>query len=94
MDYVKDMALSKRDFLRSIKIAMEGADYAVDGDTVTAGSDEKGIKILLEPLPARVLSALVKLERWRVTISISGYDDEAEAAFMTRFDRAFQRGGG
>lgn len=94
MEYVKDMALSKRDFLRSIKIAMDGLDYAVDGDTVTSGTDDRGIKIQLEPLPKRVLSALIKLERWRVTISIAGYDENAEADFMTRFDRAFQRGGG
>ena len=94
MQHVKDMALSKRDFQRSIKIAMDGLDYTIDGDTVTSGTDEHGIKIQLEPLPERVLSALVKLERWRVTIAISGYDDQAEAEFMTRFDRAFQRGGG
>ena len=94
MDYEKDMALSKGEFLRSIKIAMDGVDYTVDGNTVTTGTNDKGIKILLEPLPARILSALIKLERWRVNISISGYDEEAEAEFMTRFDRAFQRGGG
>ncbi|MGI9413917.1 MAG: hypothetical protein ACR2PM_09615 [Hyphomicrobiales bacterium] len=94
MDYVKDMALSKREFFRSLKIAMDGADYTVDGDAVQAGTKDQGITISLEPLPERVLSALVKLERWRVTISISGYDEQAETAFMTRFDRAFQRGGG
>ena len=94
MDYVKDMALSKREFERSVKIAMDGMDYTLHGDTLTSGTDDHGIKIQLEPLPARVLSALIKLERWRVTISISGYDESAEADFMTRFDRAFQRGGG
>jgi len=94
MEHVKDMSLSKRDFERSIKVAMDGMDYAVHGDTVTSGTDQHGIKIRLEPLPERVLSALIKLERWRVTISISGYDEQAETEFMTRFDRAFQRGGG
>jgi len=94
MEHVKDMSMSKSDFQRSIKIVMDGRDYTVDGDTVTSGTDELGIKIQLEPLPKRVLSALIKLERWRVTIAISGYDEQAEAEFMTRFDRAFQRGGG
>ena len=88
------MATSRREFLRNLDIALRGMAYVCDGDRVTTGKDGRTVEITLSPLPARVLSPLLKLERWKVTITLEGYDAIDEHAFMDRFDQVFQRGGG
>ncbi len=94
MSIVKDMALSRAEFLRSLEVVMQGLDYRVDGAVVTAGSADRGITITMEPLPPRRLSGLLAMPRAEVRISFHGYDESEQAAFMGTFDRAFQRGGG
>ena len=92
--YEKDMATSRPEFFRNLDIALQGMDYAIDGDRVTMGADGRTVEISLSPLPARVLSALLRLERWQVRIALEGYGAADERAFMERFDQVFQRGGG
>ena len=47
----------------------------------------------LLPLADRRLGSVV-LPRHRVEISLDGYSEEEARAFMARFHRGFQRGGG
>jgi hypothetical protein len=94
MSIVKDMAMTRAEFLRGLEVAMQGLDYRVEGDVVTAGSADHGITITLSPLPPRRLSSLLSLPRAEVRISFHGYDEPAKADFLTTFERAFQRGGG
>lgn len=91
---VKEMSLTREDFFRLLPIAAEGLPTRVDGLSVALGTCEKGVAISLEPLTPRRLSGLLSLPRARVTLVFRGYDPEAQAAFLERFDRAFQRGGG
>ena len=92
--YEKDMATSRSEFFRNLAIALEGMDYVVEGDRVRVDGEERQVGIVLSALPARVLSPLLKLERWKVTIVLDGFPAAAEQAFMARFDQVFQRGGG
>ena len=94
MSIVKDMALTRAEFLRSMEVVMQGLDYRVDGAVVTAGSADRGIRITMDPLPPRRLSGLLSMPRAQVHISFHGYDQSEQAEFLTTFDRALQRGGG
>jgi LEA14-like dessication related protein len=94
MTLIKDMALTLEEFRRDLPIAMRGLEYEFDGSTVRAGNESRGITITIKPLPKRVLSALLSLERSEVAISFSGYDETEKTAFLQRFDRTYQRGGG
>jgi hypothetical protein len=94
MSIVKDMALTRAEFLRSLDVAMQGLDYRVEANVVTAGSADRGITITVKPLPSRRLSGLLSLPRAEVRISFHGYDEPAQAEFLGSFERAFQRGGG
>ena len=88
------MATTRREFLRNLDNALAGMDYTVDGDRISTEANGRMVEITLAPLPARVLSPLLKLERWKVTIEFEGYNAAGEQAFMDRFDQVFQRGGG
>ena len=94
MIHEKDMATSRAEFFRNLDVALRGMDYAVDGDLVTVEDGGKRIDVQLSPLPPRVLSALIKLERWKVSFEFAGFGEGEAEAFIARFDRAFQRGGG
>ncbi len=94
MSIVKDMALTRGEFLRSLEVVMQGLDYRVEGAVVTAGSADRGITITMDPLPPRRLSGLLSMPRAEVRISFHGYDESEQADFLGTFERAFQRGGG
>ena len=101
-DVVKDMALTPEVFLRDVPRALEGLDYRVGGRvgggaggaTVEIGTAAQGIAITVEPQEPRRLSGLWSMPRSKVTIAFHGYGAAEAAAFVARFDKAFQRGGG
>ncbi|MGQ0671427.1 MAG: hypothetical protein ACT4N2_00905 [Hyphomicrobium sp.] len=53
-----------------------------------------GVTIRREPLDGVLLGGLLALPRARVTLTFEGVDEADCAAFLRRFDIAFQRGGG
>ena len=91
--HVKDMAATWDDFVRLLPVALRGWPYAVEGTTVAVGSPERGATIAVEPLPPRGFGP-VKIPRSQVTLAFRGLDAHEQDAFLHRFDRAFQRGGG
>jgi hypothetical protein len=52
------------------------------------------VVIAFEPLPSVRLGGLLDMPRALVSLTYSGVSDEERAAFLKRFDLAFQRGGG
>ena len=88
------MALTPAAFLRDVPRALGDLSYAVEGDRVAAGTADKGLTIALRPLAPRRLSGLLALERTEVTIEFHGYGATEREAFLERFYRAYQRGGG
>ena len=92
-DFSWDMSISRIEFERSLPDAVDNVAYTVQGAVFAHEADDRGWRIELEPLPDRII-ALLRLPRHRVNFSLRGYDDAACAAWVDRFRRYFQRGGG
>ena len=63
------------------------------GQIIVNGQNQK-IEMKLSQLPHRVLSGLLKVERWKLEMEFTGYSQEEYDQFLARFDQAFRRGGG
>jgi hypothetical protein len=94
MTVIKDMALTLEDFHRGLDSAMDGLDFEVNGGVVRAGDEAHSITIAYKSLPTRVLGGLLEVPRGEVAISFQGYSEDERTAFLQRFDRSYQRGGG
>ena len=90
----KVMALTLADFHRSL-MALAPTLQLHDGQTgVEIDSGGARVSITFEEQPGATLGGLLALPRARVTLALEALDNEARMAFLARFDRAFQRGGG
>lgn len=87
---VKEMALTRAEFLRLLPGAADGVAWRDEGGVVHVGN---AVEIALEPLPPRRLG-LFEIPVMRVTLSFHGWTETEVRAFVQRFDRAFQKGGG
>lgn len=87
---VKEMALTRAEFLRLLPGAVNGLPWRDEGAVVRIGET---VAITLESLPPRRLG-LFEIPVMRVTLSFRRWGDEEVRAFIQRFDRAFQKGGG
>ncbi|WP_051340520.1 hypothetical protein [Azospirillum halopraeferens] len=87
---VKEMCLTRADFLRLLPGAAGALPVSVDGDRERPAA---GLEITLTPLPDRRI-ALLRLPVLRVAITVHGLDEPARRAALERFDTAFRRGGG
>ena len=94
MTVIKDMALTLEDFHRGLGSAMDGLEFSVNGGVVRVGTETHGITIAYTPLPTRVLGGLLQVPRGEVAITFQGYSEDERSAFLERFDRSYQRGGG
>lgn len=88
-----EMSISRPDFLRRLPAAV-GLETIREEDGRFRGHEPEGRwSVRLDPLPDRHLARVV-LPCHRVEIGLEGYGDQEAEAFMARFLRAFQRGGG
>ncbi|NNE23291.1 MAG: hypothetical protein HKN11_11855 [Rhizobiales bacterium] len=94
MIHEKDLATSRPEFFRNLAVALNGMAHEINGDHITVGSGATTIDMRLAPLPPRVLSPLLKLERWKLTMEFNGHTDKSRDEFLAVFDQAFRRGGG
>jgi len=88
----KDMSLSAAEFFRDVPRALPPG-YRVDGRRVTVVDGPRRAEIAVVEEGERRIAALA-LPRIRVRIELAGFDAAEAAAFMARFDQAYQRGGG
>jgi len=91
MDHRLEMTLSREEFLRLLPGAV-GA-FTEDGDGFRGADGLRSWRIRLIPLPD-FRAGRVVLPRHRIEIRLEGYSEAEAAAFMARFHRGFQRGGG
>ncbi|MBP2313301.1 hypothetical protein [Azospirillum soli] len=89
---VKDMALTRADLLRLLPGAVGALPWRAEADTIRIGA-EAGADLHIEPLPPCRFGP-VEIPRLRVSFAFRGWDEAEQRAFLARFDRAFQRGGG
>ena len=90
----KIMALDLAEFHRSLKMLAPGQAMPPDACQIAVDANGKHVDIAFEPLPPETLGGLLALPRARVTLAFEGHSAGERAAFLARFDRAFQRGGG
>ncbi len=89
----KDMATTLPEFFRLLPRLVGGCDHAMRDDGVEIGTPERRIVISAKALEPRIIASLV-LDRCRVELTFTGFEDSEIANFLTRFDRVYQKGGG
>lgn len=88
-----EMSLSRVEFLRLLPAAVGGVTFREEGDAFIGGDRQMNWTLRLVPLADRRLGSVV-LPCHRVEIRLEGYSEAAGEAFLVRFLRGFQRGGG
>jgi hypothetical protein len=80
------------EFRRHVPLALRGLDHHwIDGHRLAVSAEDGTVIITVEELPPLVLSGALRLPRLRIAFAFAQGDG---AAFLARWDRAFQRGGG
>jgi len=89
----KIMSLGSAEFERSLHVLDPAAKLNVDG-RVTLQHPPGQVELTFEHLPSQTLGGLLALPRARITLDFTGLAQNDADAFLQKFDRAFQRGGG
>ena len=91
--YRKEMGITHAEFFRLIEVAFDtdlyeahsrGASMSDGGRTVDIELGQEGVRQI----------AMLSVPRTPVQLTLTGYSDAEADAFVARFDRAYQRGGG
>ncbi len=90
---VQDMTISRDEFVRSLRGAVAGAEFTVEGGDIRPVDAGQRWRIALEALPDLGLGS-IRLPRQRVEIHLAGCDASATRRFLERFELYFRRGGG
>lgn len=86
---IKLMTITRAEFEKSLAAFDHQAALDARGQVSIAGA-----VIRFEALPPRRPGGLLSLPQARITIETEALDPAQRAAFLRRFDIAFQRGGG
>ena len=89
----REMGLSHGEFFRSLPAAMGDRRFSVSAPTVTMAEGARRLEITLAPERERRIG-LLRLPVTCVTFDFTGYSEAEVEAFMRRFERHYQRGGG
>jgi hypothetical protein len=90
----KFMSLGLGEFHRSLKTLAPGVQFEDGQRDFVIAVESAEIRIVYEPLEIATLGGLLALPRARVSLHLGELDEAQRHAFLARFDRAFQRGGG
>ncbi len=89
----REMGITHAELYRLLDAALGGTEYRLAGDRILVGGEGSGVVIRVGPQRERRIAALrlpVTALEFRFPARSAG---EAEA-FMQRFERAYQKGGG
>jgi len=87
------MGVTHAEFFRNIPRVLTGEILQTSDTGCVISGEGTSVRIELGDEGERRI-ALIVLPVTQVTIHFSGFDEETKEAFLQRFDRAFQRGGG
>ena len=88
-----DMSISREDFVRLLPVALGMSPFDEKDGLFTGRDGLQHWKLQLIQLEDHRLGSVV-LPRHRIELSFEGYAEDEIAAFLARFHRGFQRGGG
>ena len=89
----REMSITHKDFFRLLPRAVSGAPVTRDGNQAHIATEAGRVKITLGPEGVRKLG-LMEFPVTQVSIELSDFTPDKQAAFLSRFDLAYQRGGG
>lgn len=90
----KIMSISLEEFHRGIKRLANDIETGAGQRHFQVPAGATSVIIAAEPLESAVLGANLRLERYRIRLDLSALAPVQRRAFVERFDRIFQRGGG
>lgn len=90
----KIMSLTLADFHRSVRALAPSLTIGQGQTEFVIPDGKSAVRVVYEPLESTTLGGLLALPQARVTIHHGSSDAAEHAAFLARFDQAFQRGGG
>ena len=89
----REMSITHRDFFRLLPRAVNGAPVTRRGNQADIATGAGQVRITLAPESVRKLG-LMEFPVTQITIEFNGFSQTQQAAFLARFDLAYQRGGG
>ena len=93
IQFRKQMAITRKEFLRNLAVALSGRPYRIEHNEIIVPDAGRRIAITLcEQQEQRIGS--VQLPRMLVEFTFSGYSDSEAETLMTHINIHFQRGGG
>ena len=90
---IREMSITHKEFFRLLPRAVNNAAVARQGNQVNITAGTGLVKITLAPETIRKL-AIMEFPVTEVSIEFSGFSTPERAAFLSRFDLAYQKGGG
>ncbi len=91
--FTRELGLTHAEFHRLLPPAIAHRPYVVDGETVRIDDGNRGVTIELGPQRHRAIASL-RIPYVEARFTFTGFAAAERAAFMARFERYFQRGGG
>jgi len=91
--YEREMTITHKDFLRLLPKAINGLDYQISGDQIDIVDVDRSIKISLARESIRKIASLA-LPMTLVRIEFRDFSETESLKFMSRFNLAYQKGGG
>lgn len=91
--FARELGLTHAEFFRSLPPAISPRRFTAEEDTVRIDDEGRTVTIELGPQRYRSIASL-RLPFLEVTFTFTGYSASEREAFMERFERYFQRGGG
>lgn len=89
----KEMALTRKMFLKTLPRALDTDDYEVAGDIVICEDGPRRFKITFVEQENVKLGGF-SIPKASVTLELTGYKEDEAYAAVERFQRYFHRGGG
>ncbi|MCY4211479.1 MAG: hypothetical protein OXE97_10630 [Gammaproteobacteria bacterium] len=89
----REMSITHKEFLRLLPLAVQGASVNRRDNRLTVKTASGRLTITLAPQTTRKLG-LLEFPVTTVTMEFHDFNPSDQAAFLKRFDLAYQRGGG
>ena len=89
----REMSITHKDFLRLLPRAVNNAPITRRDNQAHVAADAGRVLITLAPERVRKLG-LLEFPVTPVSIEFDGFNPSDQAAFLARFDLAYQKGGG
>jgi len=91
--YEREMTITHKEFLRLLPKALRDRAYSQNGNEITISFENQSILINLSAQSIRKIASL-ELPVTTIRIELVGFEEDESVNFMSRFDLAYQKGGG